>query len=205
MSLASRFSGADISQQPDLATLTTDRQQALWVLAVGKESLGLPWMTPAEIEAVLRDGFGIHVPRQRIPGLLADSGGAAVRRRIGGRFSYQILVAGIKALAEVPETVTFVDPSQALTHIRRIETVLAERTGVVHLCDPYVDGRTLDFIAECAAASEVRLLTATINKPHPLAATSRRFVSSTGQCPLKSGRPRRVCCMTAISSTAPPC
>ncbi len=98
-----------------------------------------------------------------------------MRRRIQGRYYYQILGAGIKALAEVPETVTFVDPSQALTHIRRIETVLAERTGVVHLCDPYVDGRTLDFIAECASASEVRLLTATINKPAPFSRDLKAF------------------------------
>jgi hypothetical protein len=64
-------------------------------------------------------------------------------------------------------TAIFVEPSQALTRIRDLESILADLKGVVRVCDPYVDGRTLDYLAECEAASEIRLLTATIGKPNP--------------------------------------
>jgi hypothetical protein len=38
-------------------------------------------------------------------------------------------------------------------------------TGLVRLCDPYVESASLDLLAEASAAREIRLLTVNISKP----------------------------------------
>ena len=153
---------------PDLHAIESDAARCLWVLYVSKECVGQPWMTPGEMEMVLRDRYGLHLPRQRIPGLLAGLAGCTSKKKVGGRFAYQIMKAGVDELGTPEETVTFIDPEQALSHIRQAEDIFRAQTGVIRVCDPYIDGRTLDYLAECQQATEIRLLTANINKPGPL-------------------------------------
>lgn len=152
---------------PNLHAIDSDIARCLWILYVSKECVGQPWMTPGEMEQVLRDRYGLHLPRQRIPGVLASAPGYTSRKKLGGRFSYQIMKPGVDELGTAEETVTFVDPEQALSHIRQVEDIFRNQTGLIRVCDPYVDGRTLDYLAECQQAREIRLLTASISKPGP--------------------------------------
>jgi hypothetical protein len=71
-----------------------------------------------------------------------------------------------EVLASGPD-VLFIEPDTAFTGIRSVESLLGSLTGVVRVVDPYVDGRTLDLLAACTNADEVRLLTANITKPVP--------------------------------------
>jgi hypothetical protein len=206
VTLVESWADVDLGNLPSLDVFEDDRQRVLWVLWVAREVHTTPWKTPGEIEVILRDSFGILVPRQRIPGLLAGSGPAAVaRRRIRGRFHYQIMQPGIEELSTAPATVTFVDPAHALSHIRQIEGLLNERVGIVHVCDPYVDGRTLDFIAECSNAQEVRLLTTNINKPGPFSRDLKAFRQQHVALPIEVRQAPPAGFTTDTSSTTTPC
>jgi hypothetical protein len=163
--LISEFNAATLTDYPVITAYESERLKVLWVLWIAKEKFDTPWVSPGAVEEVLRDVFGVLVPRQRIPSLI--SGQATARRKVQGRFCYQLMQAGQKELQQVPETVTFIDPSQALSRIREIEGLLREKKGTISVCDPYADGRTLDFLAECSAAAEIRLLTQKINKLGP--------------------------------------
>jgi len=92
---------------------------------------------------------------------------------------------GLRELESVPDTVTFIEPSQALSRIREVESLLAECDGVVSICDPYVDGRTLDFLANCRSVSEILLLTMNINKPAPFRRDLQAFRQEHSTIPIE--------------------
>lgn len=165
---------------PDVHEIESEAVRCLWLLHVSKESLATRWMSPGEMEAVFRDRYGIHIPRQRIPGLLSSVAGSVTRKRIDGRLTYQVMKPGVDAIGTTSEAVTYVDPDQALSHIRKVEDIFRSRTGVLRVCDPYVDGRTLDYLAEATCSSEIRLLTANIGKPGPLRRDMRAFAQQHG-------------------------
>jgi len=70
-------------------------------------------MTPAEISLVLRDVYGISVPRQKIEAALSTRQAAVVRRKRNGLRAYQLMQAGVEELAAKAAVVIFVDPQQA--------------------------------------------------------------------------------------------
>lgn len=64
--------------------------------------------------------------------------------------------------------------------MRATEAVLASLDGDVKLCDPYVDGRTIDLLAECTNAQSIELLTMNIKNPTTLKRDVRAFVQQYG-------------------------
>jgi hypothetical protein len=161
--LSNRFRAADLTGLPPLSGLHEARSQALWVLWVGKDRVGVVTMTPGEVSSVLRDTYGISVSRQKIEAALSKKQEAVARRKNGGLRSYQLMQAGIDELTAKAKVI-FVDPQQALSKIRETQAVLADLRGDLSVCDPYVDGRTLDLLADCKAARSIRLLTLNVNK-----------------------------------------
>ena len=167
--LPAAFRAADLSELPPVDAMASDRTLTLWVLAAG-ESAGQKIMTPTEISVVLRDTYKIAVPRQKIQALLAAEQGTVVRRRKAGLRAYQIMQSGVSEITtSASTTVVFLEPEQALTKIRETEEILAGLQGTLSVCDPYVDGRTLDLLATCENAATIRLLTVNIKRPNPFA------------------------------------
>jgi hypothetical protein len=162
LNLAEAFEAADISGFPDVRTLGDERKEALWVLWVGREKAATAVMSAADVSSVLRDVFGIHVSRQRAQSLLAAEKRTVVPRRNGRETGYQIMQAGIDEVAG-SSMATYIDPDRALSSIRKVEAILSGLTGTVRLCDPYVDGRTLDLLTESKKATSIQLLTANVN------------------------------------------
>ncbi len=154
---------------PPLDSIGDDRARALWVLAAAEQA-GESVLTPAEISTALRDVHKIALPRQRVQALLAKEKGTVAPRKKGGVRAYQIMQAGVDVVtASSTTTVIFVEPEQAFSKIRKTEEILAGLQGTLRVCDPYVDGRTLDFLAGCQSAAAIRLLTVNIGKPNPFA------------------------------------
>jgi hypothetical protein len=158
------FSTVDVSAFPPLSAMPDDSTRCLWILWIAKESLASPWLVPAQVSDELRDVYGVSVPRQRAEALLsrAKAGNIVARRVIGGRRFYQVMDTGIAAVKSVETSVMFITPEQSLTSIRAVEDLLGTLRGHVRICDPYIDGRTLDWLAGCTHATTLHLLTTNI-------------------------------------------
>lgn len=148
---------ADATDLPDLAPLE-ERHQVFWVMKLG-QSVGVDRMSPGEIEAVLRDVYGYAVPRQRIEGMLAAEKQTVARRSRDKRRVYQLMKPGADELDGARSAVVFIEPSTGFSGLRETQALLATMTGEVRVCDPYSDLKTLDMLAECTAATDIRLLT----------------------------------------------
>jgi hypothetical protein len=158
------FTGANLDAFPPLTALPNDSLKCIWVLWVGKEALNYPWLTPAQVSDALRDIFGTLVMRQKVEALLsrARDDRQVARRTVGGRRRYQVMEAGIAAVRSVETSVLFITPEDSLTSIRAVEDLLGSLHGEVRVCDPYVDTRTLDWLAGCTNATSIHVLTVNI-------------------------------------------
>ena len=163
---AQDFTSLDLDGVPSLESLSGDRARCLWLLWVASSHLKQPAMTAAQMSDAFRDAFGVSLSRQRIQALLDRERQmrTVVQRKVDGKRAYQVMRAGIDEVMDASTDVLFIEPTAALSKVRQVEELLASRTGVARLCDPYVDKRTLDFLAECTGAAELRLLTANISK-----------------------------------------
>lgn len=158
------FRGAELSAYPNPNVLRkNDLAVVLWILWVAKDALDLDTLSPAEVAAFSRDDLGINLTRQRVEGILNGRRDLVARRRIGGRWRYQVMQAGIDHVASAGNGVLLVEPEKAFTQVRAIQDLLEQAGGVVRICDPYFSPRSLDFVVKCTAASEVRILTCQVH------------------------------------------
>lgn len=178
--VAATFRDADRSGLPEIGSITDPRQQALWILHLGQARVGVEMMTPTEISTVLRDVFGIALPRQKIEGMLSQEKQAVAKRKKGGKRAYQVMQAGIDEVEGISSSVLLIEPERALTSLRATETILGTLTGTAKVCDPYVDGRTLDLLGECTGVQAIQLLTMNVNNPSKLRRDARAFVQEYG-------------------------
>jgi hypothetical protein len=162
--LLTAFRDADVPDLPGIGELEEERLKALWILRVGQTGADTPVMTPAEISNVLRDVYGVSLSRQRIEGLLTGERGTVAKRKKDGKRAYQLMQIGIDEVERAKPAVLLIEPERALSSLRDTEALLRGLSGTLKICDPYVDGRTLDLLGECGGADAIELLTANINK-----------------------------------------
>ncbi len=141
-----------------------ERCQLLRTLAAVRQSDAYRYLTPAEVSDLLRDEEGVDISRQRAASVLERerAAGTVARKRAGGRLRYAVMQPGLTELATGTPASRFVDPANALDEIRRLEEALDGLSGPVSVCDPYLENKTLDYLAHLAGASNVRFLTANI-------------------------------------------
>ena len=93
----------------------------------------------------------------------------AIRRTVSGKRRYQILDAGKRCVQSTASTdAVFIQPESALTSVRQVQDLMSTRTGVVHLCDPYLAPRSLDYLMWLTSATELRVLTQQIKNENSL-------------------------------------
>jgi hypothetical protein len=174
-SIAALFANANVDDLPDPHELD-DRLRAFWVLRVGHE-LGIDVLTPTEIATVLRDVYSINLPRQRVEAILSRESGTVAKRKKNKKRGYQLMGIGSKELDKIGSAVVFIEPSQAFTKLREVHSILGSVTGELRVCDPYVEVRTLDMLAECQKADSIQLLTINVNKPTGFKQAAKAFAN----------------------------
>jgi hypothetical protein len=172
------FRGADASGFPDIAGLE-ERNKIFWVMKLGRD-LGLEVMAPGEISAVLRDVYSFAVPRQRIEGTLAGEKQTVARLSRDRRRVYQLMKPGEDELEGARSAVVFIEPSKGFSGLRETHGLLAAMIGEVRVCDPYADLKTLDMLAECTAASGIRLLSDNIKNKSGFKQAAKAFATEHG-------------------------
>lgn len=177
-SITALFANAKVDDLPDPHELD-DRLRAFWVLRVG-QTVGMDVMTPAEVSTVLRDVYSIDVPRQRVEGILARESGTVAKRKKNRKKAYQLMGTGSKQLDTIGTAVTFIEPTQAFTKLREVHTILGSVTGELRVCDPYVEMRTLDMLAQCEKADAIQLLTVNVKQPAGFKQAMKAFTTEHG-------------------------
>jgi hypothetical protein len=177
-----RFKAANLENLPSLGAMSDDMARVFWVLLIGRDRAEQARMTAHEIGIVLQDVYAVMVPRQRITGLLDRERRAVARMRRGGQTEYQLMDQGAQIVLQAGPDVVFIQPEQALSGIRTVESMLQSLEGEVRVCDPWIDGRSLDLLSVAVNARAIRLMTANIPKPGPfsrdLAAFRQQHVTS---------------------------
>jgi hypothetical protein len=172
------FANAKVDDLPDPHDLD-DRLRSFWALRVG-QSVGIETMTPAEIATVLRDVFGIDVPRQRVEALLSKESGTVAKRKKEGKRAYQLMGTGDKELDKIGTAVTFIEPTQAYSKLREVHAILGAIEGHLRVCDPYVELRTLDMLAHCENANSIKLLTVSVKQAAGFKQAMKAFATEHG-------------------------
>lgn len=157
------FESVPDSERNELHALNDDRLRTFWILKCASGRNDFDYLTPAEISDVLQEQFHIWLPRQRAEAILRNEKGKIARRRIRKKVHYKLMKDGVDELAGSASNATFIDPANAFSGMRRVDEILSAMKGDILVCDPYVDGGTLDYLGCCSSASSIQLLTANIN------------------------------------------
>lgn len=148
---------------PEFRALPDERAQVLWVLARAKQ--GAPSrLTASQISTVLREEFSMLVPYQRVGRILDELPKGTLARFRSRPATFEIMQLGLDELVSRSPSLLFIQPETAFTGIRTLEAILSQTTGDVRVCDPYIEGRSLDFLAACTASASIHLLTANVLK-----------------------------------------
>ena len=133
------------------------RHQALAVLLQAKKS-GQPWMSGAAISRTLRDDFGVDLHWRTIYTLLIESPGLVSRKKVKGTWQFSAMAAAEELIAPA-SAVEFIDPQNALRAVLSLHDLLGQLRGIVRVCDPYADRRTIEHLDAVHRDASIRLLT----------------------------------------------
>lgn len=148
---------------PDVHELD-DQQKILWLLTLSKGNAGSDGLTSAQISERLADQYGIAISRQKVAAILDNERGQGTIRvvRRNGRTYFKVMRRGEDEILSRSTKLRFIEPSKALSSIRTVEDILRPLSGEIRICDAYVDGRTLDYVASIEKPLRIRLLTENI-------------------------------------------
>jgi hypothetical protein len=175
------YSKLDLSKYPDIHSLEGDISKILLVLHIVKEEMHMNFLTPSQISDILLNHYYIDVPRQRIFVILDKEKKLAAKRKIKSLNYYTILKAGIDLINDTGNQIAFmVNPTAAYTGVRKVQEVFASLQGEIYICDPYVDEKTLDYLASVKKECKIQLLTVNVNHPGPFRRAYEAYRSQFG-------------------------
>jgi hypothetical protein len=161
------------SVPPDPRSLEDDLLRALSVLARAKASGSSGWLTATQISGILRDEFAVRVHWKTIETALLSDKAQAARRKHGGRWEFAIMSAGEKRLFAA-QPIVFVQPADAVMATLSLHQFFGALKNPIRVCDPYLDGATIEHLEACPTGAEIRLLTMNVKDTGPL----RRLVQA---------------------------
>lgn len=153
-----------VSDNIDVHALSPLRLQAFWILdQVGGDER----MSATAIARHLVNDFGISTSYQAVDAALQRSGGGA--HKSGG--GYKLMEKGRLELGKSveqrpnPGEVIFIESGKPFSAKgAALSSIFGQLSGQVSICDPYIDGHTLDAIFKHIDKSvSVRLLTQVVN------------------------------------------
>lgn len=116
-------------------------------------------MSAADIARTLQEAFGISIHWRTIAALLSADSTLAARRKRRGQWQFSVMHKGTQQIAAAGPSVTLIDPDKAVTAVASLHAHLGALTGLIRVCDPYLDHATVEHLDACPAGSEIRLLT----------------------------------------------
>jgi len=149
----------DVSGLPDLHAMERVEGQALWALAFMKDKVGVDYLSAAEISAILADVFELSADESAVRMALTRSGGKVYSKRFGRTMKFSIMKSGREYLSlACSDSAIIVDPQKPHRAIVQISELFGGFSGVVKICDPYLDKKTLEVTAMLSNGCDLRFL-----------------------------------------------
>ncbi len=142
----------------DPQSFSGELEKILAVLVNSKKG-GNAWLSASQIATALRDSHGISIHWRRVDALLRANRQLAERRKRSRKWQYLALQAGTEMVGAAAKGILFIDPSKAIRATLSLHAFLGTLAGTAMICDPYVDGGTLDHLSACPKELRIRLLT----------------------------------------------
>jgi hypothetical protein len=139
-----------------------ETRQVFWILSAAKFDPSISVLTAAQVAEIGCDLCNISLSRQRVLAIAAQAkaAGQVTSIRRNKKSYFKIVKRGEdELLGGGDDGALFVDPAKALTSIRAVERIMEGLEGDVRICDPYVDSKTLDYIARSTKTESIKLLT----------------------------------------------
>ena len=156
--------------------LTPDLTGTLAILRDAKLS-GDIWLSSVEISTRFRSLHGVNLHWRTVQKMLLDSPTLVARRKRDNRWQFSIMKAGEEHLSPTGPGIVVVDPSNAVQAVSSLHSFLNSLSGIVSICDPWLDATTIEHLDACNPSSELKLLTVTVKDSGPL----RRLASAFNQ------------------------
>lgn len=160
--LTDTIAAVDRTGLPPFENLQGEREQVLWVLALGDRNEITRRLTATEVSDILRDVFGHSVSRQRVAAILGNERKTIHHAKRGDKWAYRIMQPGLADLQALPLSIVYIRPEEALSGIRSVQEIFGAGSGKTAICDPYVDASTVDLLSDFTKATELRLLTTNV-------------------------------------------
>ena len=147
-------------KEVDPRALTTELDQALAILFLSKASGEGNWLSAAEISRVLQEKYGISFHWRTVQAVLGQNEeGLVARKKKGGTWHYSIMHFGEQRLAALGPSIVVIDPANAVQAVSTLHASLSTLRGQIQVCDPYIDGATIEHLSVCPKGAIVWLLT----------------------------------------------
>lgn len=160
-----KFREIDISKYPNVHDLSLPNQ-ALWLLLVAKERIGLSYLSAWDVAHVLTEVYGVSVAPQGVLYALRHCGKKVHKKKVHSKRKtaatlFSIMEEGKRTLSSL-RSVLFISPEAAFTGLKDFEEILSRLKGDICICDPWVDKNTLDVLSMIPLTHKVKLLTVNI-------------------------------------------
>jgi len=117
------------------------------------------WYAALEISTALRDRHGVRVHWRTADALLGQNPQCVDRRKRQRRLEYILLAEGESRVQSASQQILLVDPEKAFQAVVGLHDLLSGLTGTVRICDPYLDGATIEHLEACPKGQSIQLLT----------------------------------------------
>jgi len=134
---------------------------SLWVMEyLSTESVNQ--FGASDIANYMTEKLGVSASRQAVHAALTS----AVKKKFchKGKSGFSIMKLGQDELSKqlYKEKFILIEPGKPFTAGMKLETIFSSMKGVLKICDPYVDIKTLNVLCGCAMGFTIELLTAQI-------------------------------------------
>lgn len=152
-----------MTDSPDVYSLSKVLDRALWILANSKKE-GEEYLSADQIARRLTDLHKIATEADAVRMAFKRVTKGFIHVKISAHEkTYAIMKQGQNYLAGLGESrVVLIEPEKAYTSRRKVADFFQRFTGVIKICDPYVDPKTFDPLTAIPKGAEIKLLTSTV-------------------------------------------
>lgn len=139
------------------------------------DEYGERWNSAVRVSSSLLERHGIRIHWRTIDAILANGTIYVARRKRQRRWEYSLLAPALNRIGAFSQII-LIDPTKSIQATKTLHGLLGELRGTIRICDPYLDGTTIEQLDACCKGAQIRFLTQNIRDGGQL----RRLLAAAG-------------------------